>query len=387
MLHNFCEFFAGAGLVREGLAASGWRCCYANDICARKQVAYQARYPDCQHFHLGDIWDTPAVLDRIPPRTFLATASFPCTDLSLAGLGAGLAGQQSSAFFGLTAVLKALPHRPPLLLIENVPALLTSHRGQDFMQVVQALASLGYWLDAFVIDASHFTPQSRPRLFIVGLQPEFRPPNVLAQVQQPGAFDPWRNAIVARPGVGLHRPLGLRRQMQHIGLPTGWLLFDLPPLPRRTLILEAVLTADNWWPQQQVTEALARISPAHRRQIEGLRTAGQTRTLTAFNRTRKGRVTLEVRFDGLSGCLRTASGGGARPTVIGLHRGRLRMRHMHPDEYARLQGTTPLPDTLSASDRLTAFGDAVCVPVITWIDQHVLTPVREYARPCLMARG
>ena len=42
--NTFCEFFAGIGLVREGLEPSGWSCVYANDIDPRKQAAYEARF-------------------------------------------------------------------------------------------------------------------------------------------------------------------------------------------------------------------------------------------------------------------------------------------------------------------------------------------------------
>ena len=33
---TFCEFFAGIGLVREGLTGSGWSCIYANDLERRQ---------------------------------------------------------------------------------------------------------------------------------------------------------------------------------------------------------------------------------------------------------------------------------------------------------------------------------------------------------------
>src|SRR5450432_774384 len=86
---TFCEFFAGIGLVREGLASSGWTCVYANDISAKKQELYEGRF-GTGHFHLADVWDTDAVQAQIPERPFLATASFPCVDLSLAGHWRGL---------------------------------------------------------------------------------------------------------------------------------------------------------------------------------------------------------------------------------------------------------------------------------------------------------
>jgi DNA (cytosine-5)-methyltransferase 1 len=54
------------------------------------------------------------------------------------------------------------------------------------------------------------------------------------------------------------------------------------------------------------------------------------------------------------------------------------MRTMTPREYARLQG---VPDhfsiTVNGVQALTGFGDAVCVPVITWIAQNVLNPAVE----------
>ena len=34
---TFCEFFAGIGLVREALEASGWQSVYANDNDLKKQ--------------------------------------------------------------------------------------------------------------------------------------------------------------------------------------------------------------------------------------------------------------------------------------------------------------------------------------------------------------
>ena len=70
---TFCEFFAGIGLVREALAAGGWRCGYANDIDPNKRAMYAARFSDT-HFHLADVWDTADVVDRIPGRPLLATA-------------------------------------------------------------------------------------------------------------------------------------------------------------------------------------------------------------------------------------------------------------------------------------------------------------------------
>jgi len=90
------EFFAGIGLVRMGLERQGWTVTFANDIDPRKYRMYKTQYPDAdEHFLLGDIHTIPAT--RVPTVT-LATASFPCNDLSLAGSRHGLEGKESSAY-------------------------------------------------------------------------------------------------------------------------------------------------------------------------------------------------------------------------------------------------------------------------------------------------
>ena len=97
---TFAEFFAGIGLMRMGLELDGWKISYANDIDADKQDMYRTQFSDAdEHFALGDIHQVDA---GVVPEVALATASFPCTDLSLAGERKGLAGKQSSAFWGLS---------------------------------------------------------------------------------------------------------------------------------------------------------------------------------------------------------------------------------------------------------------------------------------------
>lgn len=120
----------------------------------------------------------------------------------------------------------------------------------------------------------------------------------------------------------------------------------------------------------------------HRHRVDGLLASGGRHVVTAFRRIRQGAQRAETRFDGLAGCLRTPRGGSAKQIVIVIDQGRLRMRWMSPREYARLQGLKTLPSVAaSRNELLLAFGDAVCVPVIRWIDEHVLTPLFESACP------
>jgi DNA (cytosine-5)-methyltransferase 1 len=378
MQKTFCEFFAGIGLVNEALRRGQWRCLYANDIDPKKRRMYEAHFGAGGEYHEGDVWAADEVLARIPAPPFLATASFPCTDMSLAGKRQGLAGAQSGTLFGFLEVVERLAdRRPRIVLLENVPGFLTSHGGKDFETAVHELAARGYWLDAFVIDARWFVPQSRPRLFVVGFHEDVVDAPALRRRDDDGLEDPWR-AAVRRADV--LRPKRLLAAIEAIEPATGWAAVDCGnPRPARYRLLDFLDAGDEqaWWDAPEVERHEAMMFDRHRRQVEALARAGEPVALTAFRRVREGRQRMEVRFDGVAGCLRTPRGGSAKQIVLLVDRRGVRMRWMTPREYARLQGAPDFTLPENTIEGLFGFGDAVCVPAIEWIDRHVLTPVYE----------
>ena len=77
------ELFAGIGLMRLGLESAGWRCVFANDNCPKKRRMYEGNFSDDEGvFSPADVRELNA--DELPTAE-LVTASFPCTDLSIAG--------------------------------------------------------------------------------------------------------------------------------------------------------------------------------------------------------------------------------------------------------------------------------------------------------------
>lgn len=370
---TFCEFFAGIGLVHEALSRSGWRCVYANDIDAKKAAMYRGRFGPSEHLHVEDVWKTDSVLSRVDGRIDLATASFPCTNMSLAGRREGFDGAESSAFFGFVEVLRRLEDRPALLMLENVVGFLTAHGGADFRAAVEALADLGYWLDAMVVDARRFVPQSRPRLFLFGFHERQSDEGLIRQGSD-FLGDPWAREVASSAEL---RPERLRRAMEAIALPTGWAVRRMPALPVRVQTLSEVLDLDesqDWWDSLQVERHYSMMSAAHRREIDVWRAGAELHVATIFRRIRGGQQRAEVRMDGLAGCLRTPRGGSARQIVVVAGGGKLKMRWMSPREYARLQGAGDFPWEVSDSQALFGFGDGVCVPVICWLDEHLLGP-------------
>jgi len=365
------EYFAGIGLVRMGLQPHGWQVVFANDISEKKYELYKAFFPDGEgHYVVGDIFEvSPATV----PPTILATCSFPCIDLSLAGnMNGMLSGEHSSAFWGFIRILKSQGESaPPLVLVENVPGWLYSNKGKDFRVTVQALNMLGYACDVFVLDALRFTPQSRLRVFLVGAR--FQVPRTTAELiltrSKSLLSDHLRKSITANKDL-------------------RWFYNDIPePPPLNTgglsKIVEQMSDSDSrWWPEEEVKRHLNMMKEEHLERVLQLVHREQLSYRTFFRRRREGQQRAEVRDDDLSGCLRTAVGGSGKQFLIRAGQGRIKMRAMTPREYARLQGVPDeYPINVNGVQALTGFGDAVCVPVISWIAEHILNPLAENGSP------
>ncbi len=123
---TFAEFFAGIGLMRLGLEQEGWRVAFANDIDRDKYEMYSAHFGE--EDSLFRVEDVHKLDPEAVPSVTLATASFPCNDLSLAGMREGLGGEQSSAYWGFVRILDEMgDRRPRIVLLGNVAGSLTSH--------------------------------------------------------------------------------------------------------------------------------------------------------------------------------------------------------------------------------------------------------------------
>jgi len=361
------EYFAGIGLVRMGLQPHGWKVVFANDISEKKYEMYKAFFSDAEsHYVVSDIFEMDPA--RVPPAT-LATCSFPCIDLSLAGNMSGMiTGDHSSAFWGFIKILKAQGESTPsLVLVENVPGWLYSNKGKDFRVTVQALNALGYACDVFILDALRFTPQSRLRIFLVGTKLPVKHTTTELILTRPKSLlsDQLKKSVIANKDL-------------------RWFYNDLPePPPFHTDGLSRIIermsdTDSRWWPEEEVNRHLAMMKQSHRERVAQLADGERLSYRTFFRRRREGQQRAEVRDDDLSGCLRTAVGGSGKQFLIRAGRGCIKMRAMTPREYARLQG---VPDeyliTANGVQALTGFGDAVCVPVISWIAESVINPLAE----------
>ena len=150
----------------------------------------------------------------------------------------------------------------------------------------------------------------------------------------------------------------------------------LPELPAENRTLHKVIDTDaaqDWWDEKRLMKHLDEMHSYHRERIERLKKASDYTIGTIYRRVREGNSKSEIRTDGLAGCLRTPRGGSSKQIVFVVGRGTIRMRWMTPREYARFQGCPNFPINVERNDALFGFGDAVCVPVINWIAQNVLS--------------
>ncbi|HEY9657728.1 MAG TPA: DNA cytosine methyltransferase [Allocoleopsis sp.] len=126
-----------------------------------------------------------------PDRIDAICAGFPCQDISGANPnGRGLEGERSGLFFEVVRLLREV--RPRFVLLENVPAMLTKHRGRVMGAVLYELSQGGYdaeWqtISAFSLGATH----TRERVFIVAY------PNSLRW--RDGSSDYAKNGIYRYP--------------------------------------------------------------------------------------------------------------------------------------------------------------------------------------------
>jgi len=161
---SFLDFFAGSGLVTEALKPY-FTVAWANDICPKKAAVYRANHPK-DNFHLGSI---AALSGKALPAASLSWASFPCQDLSLAGHLQGLSSTRSGLVWHWLRVMDEMSRRPSVVVAENVVGLISAHAGTHYRRLHETLVDRGYRVGALLLDAIHWTPQSRPRIFVVGV--------------------------------------------------------------------------------------------------------------------------------------------------------------------------------------------------------------------------
>ena len=356
---TFYEFFAGAGMVRLGLGPD-WTCLLANDNDVEKATSY-ARNFTVHALKIDDVACLTAA--DLPGRADLGWGSFPCQELSLAGGRAGLEGERSATFWDywrLMMALRAEGRAPRLVVIENVCGLITGHGGKDFIALCDAFTEGGYRVGAMVIDAALFVPQSRPRVFVIGVDATLPIPASIVMDQPDPLFHD--DAVVK----------ALRRRK------AAPIWFKLPAPPPHGLTLRDIIDdrAQEWDSPGAVAELIGRMEKPHLDRLDEDKRAGGLVIRSLNYRTRNGIPRWESRDDLIANCLRTGSGGSNVQRLMFVDGPSVRTRRITPVEYARAMGlpeSYQLPSARGATYDL--IGDGVSPPVIRHLARYILEPL------------
>jgi DNA (cytosine-5)-methyltransferase 1 len=180
---TFVELFAGIGGFRLGLEAIGGRCVMSSEMNAAAANIFRQHFDDGDEEILieGDILDV-ANNDFADEFTML-TGGFPCQPFSTRGNQGGLHDDRGQLYQELVRVLTV--KQPACFMFENVAGLVTLNGGKRgrrekegvetefatggvFETILQAFRNCGYDVHWKIVNARHFVPQYRERVYIVG---------------------------------------------------------------------------------------------------------------------------------------------------------------------------------------------------------------------------
>jgi len=171
---TFIDLFAGIGGFRIAFQSVGGKCVFSSERDFNAQRTYEANFGEVP---FGDI--TQISENQIPKHDILL-AGFPCQPFSIAGVSKknslgrkhGFADEtQGTLFYDIVRILKA--KRPKAFLLENVKNLKSYDKGGTFKIISEVLKELDYITFYQIIDAKHYVPQHRERIFIAGFSKEY----------------------------------------------------------------------------------------------------------------------------------------------------------------------------------------------------------------------
>lgn len=145
---NGLDLFSGIGGI--SLALREWvrplAYCEIEPYCQAVLLSRMATNDLC----MAPMWDNVSTLqgEQFAGIVDIVYGGFPCQDISVAGLGKGLAGERSGLFYEIVRLCREI--KPRFIFLENVPAI-TSRGGTE---VVREIAKMGYDCRWCVISAA-----------------------------------------------------------------------------------------------------------------------------------------------------------------------------------------------------------------------------------------
>ena len=326
---KYFDLFSGIGGFHLGMQQAGHQCVGACEIDRYARQVYGKHFPDVT------IWEDATKLDPAElPEFDCLVGGFPCQAFSIAGKRRGFDDTRGSLFFEIARIAKE--RRPQYLLLENVKGLLNHDEGRTFRVILSTLQELGYDAEWQVLNSKYFVPQNRERVFIVGHLGGF----------SGGKIFPLGDSSKIPNGSLRATPEG-RPRLQ------GQYSTSLQTTPNKgtSTYISAAVTATYWKGWSGDRQLIA--EPKTKSELYYIRNTNAN--MKQRHQSREDSWTIQT------------SGN-----EFGIGDG-TRIRRLTPLECERLQG---FPDNwtaiLSDTQRYKCCGNAVTVPVVRYIAEHLV---------------
>ena len=159
---KFGSVFAGIGGFDLAFENAGFEPAWQIEIDNKCNEVLAHHWPDTKRYE-----DVARSKEWNLEPVDIICGGWPCQGHSVAGKRKGLSDNRSGLFGELYKLIRRM--RPGWIVLENVPGLRASQKGEDFAFVIKALTELGYCICWRILDAQWFgVAQRRQRVFIVG---------------------------------------------------------------------------------------------------------------------------------------------------------------------------------------------------------------------------
>ncbi len=167
------DLFAGAGGLSEGLSQAGFHALFANEFVpvyastyARNHVSAKVVTDDIRTLNADAIRDE---LGLVKGELSLLAGGPPCQGFSINAPIRTKDDHRNHLFKEYLRFVSAF--MPKVVLIENVPGLVSFEKGETLHAILEALANLGYGADVRILGAAYYgVPQMRWRTIIIGFR-------------------------------------------------------------------------------------------------------------------------------------------------------------------------------------------------------------------------
>ena len=180
-LNNYTsiDLFAGAGGLSEGLSEAGFHSLFANELVPIHAKTYKHNHPDTI-VETADIRTLDAETIRRQlgiekGELDLLAGGPPCQGFSINAPVRSILDDRNHLFKEYLRFVSAF--EPRMVLIENVPGLVSFEHGATLHAILEALGELGYGADVHILGAAYYgVPQMRWRTIIIGKKGAELPP-------------------------------------------------------------------------------------------------------------------------------------------------------------------------------------------------------------------